>query len=159
MEYFITVRFTVLTAWTGSAIERPRHVPQDIEAIFSRSTQSQSQFLTISLMICHDFVIESSVYRSDQFERVSLDSHISLPSWSSVCPASAIILHLINVSNLFGGPARGRAPLVPSRSRAPLVLALLARARCRSRRLPSESVWRPSLPLPPSGRAADSARS
>ena len=58
------VRFTVLTAWTRSAIERPpRHVPQDIKAILPRSTQSQSQFLTITVIICHDFVIESSVYR------------------------------------------------------------------------------------------------
>ena len=63
----------------------------------------------------------------------------SLPSWSLFHPASAIILHIIYVSNLFGGPTLGRAPFVPSRSRAPLVLALLTRARCRSRRLPS--VW------------------
>ena len=60
---FIIVRFTILTAWTRSAMERPRHVPQDIEAIFQRSTQSPSQFLTITVIICHAFVIESSVYR------------------------------------------------------------------------------------------------
>ena len=36
-----------------------------IEAIFSRSTQSQSQFLTISVITCHNFVFESSVYRSN----------------------------------------------------------------------------------------------
>jgi hypothetical protein len=47
--------------------QRRRHIPQEsrIEAIFLWSTKSHSRLLSISLIICHDFVIESFVYRSN----------------------------------------------------------------------------------------------
>ena len=44
--------FYVMTPWICSALERPTQLPQDIEAIFSTTIQSQSQFLPISVITC-----------------------------------------------------------------------------------------------------------
>ena len=78
------------------------------------------------------------------------DSNLSLPSWSSVYPASAIILHLISAFNLFGRPARGRAPCAVAVACSPC-----ARAP-RSRPLPlAPLTFRlASLPSPPSLRTS-----
>ena len=62
-----------------------------------------------------DFVIESFVGRSDSIWARELQfccTPTSVLSRSSVYPASAIILHLIDISNLFGG--RGGINWIPS---------------------------------------------
>ncbi len=107
MVYSIRVHFTVLTLRTCRALELPRHVAQ-VSRPFSRSTQSHSRFPPISVMFCHDFVIQSFVYRSDSMSEralVLLHSHTLVVSvlrlsysFPQVQSSSEVILRsLLNV--------------------------------------------------------------
>ena len=80
--------------------------PQRLWASSTFTSRYRGHFFkvdTITITIPSDF--------GDHFCQLRFTN--SLPSWSLFHPASAIILHIIYVSNLFGGPARGRAPYLP----------------------------------------------
>ncbi len=82
MVYFIQVHFTILTLRTCRALD----TLLKNQGHFSRSTQSHSRYPPISLIFCHDFVIESFVY-PNPFERESFEFPSSRHTWPS-CLAS-----------------------------------------------------------------------